>query len=61
MHGALSMKACKMSLLHHRLRPGFDFQVVKQMMGAFERRCQHMYGKSAFSKRAPVKEKLQTA
>ena len=37
-------------------------QVVKRMMGAFEARCQHMYGASAFSKRQPdQKQKLQSA
>jgi hypothetical protein len=37
-------------------------QVVKRMMGAFEKRCEHMYGLSAFSKRqAAEKQKLQSA
>ena len=37
-------------------------QVVKRMMGAFEKRCEHMYGSSAFSKRqAAQKQKLQSA
>ena len=35
-------------------------QVVKRMMGAFETRCQQLYGSSAFRK-VQQKQKLQTA
>ena len=37
------------------------YQVVKHMMGAFEGRCKQLYGTSAFAKRPPAAQKMQTA
>ncbi|CAL5227881.1 g10922 [Coccomyxa viridis] len=52
--------AFKSPLYHHIASVFFD-EVVKRMMGAFEGRCQHLYGTSAFRKSQQQKQKLQTA
>ncbi|EIE24269.1 hypothetical protein COCSUDRAFT_28720 [Coccomyxa subellipsoidea C-169] len=52
--------AFKSPLYRHIASVFFD-EVVKHMMGAFEGRCKHLYGSSAFAKRAPAAQKMQTA
>ncbi|BDA46031.1 Coenzyme Q-binding protein COQ10 homolog B, mitochondrial [Coccomyxa sp. Obi] len=52
--------AFKSPLYRHIASVFFD-EVVKHMMGAFEGRCKQLYGTSAFAKRPPAAQKMQTA